>query len=96
MAGITVYRIGASWRLVFLSGAASGGIEIAIDDAKPAGAPVTVLLDGELVGSFSVGRNDIITLDTDVATGVHRLELRPLLRHSLTPGPVRLGGANPA
>jgi len=89
-------RLGTSWQLVFLSGANNSGLEIAIDAATPAGTPIAVLLDGEVIGWHSVARNDIIALDSEVTVGVHRLELLPLLSHSLTPGPVRLGGASPA
>jgi hypothetical protein len=84
-----------TWRLVFLSRLDSSGLEIAIDGARPAGSPVAVTLDGEVIGWFPVFKSDILDLDIEITEGVHRLELSPLLDHSLVPGPIRLGEANP-
>lgn len=84
-----------TWRLVFLSRLDSSGLEIAIDGTRPAGSPVAVTLDGEVVGWFSVIKSDILDLDIEITEGVHRLELSPLLDHSLVPGPIRLGEASP-
>lgn len=87
---------GRAWHLDVLVGRDADRIEIAIDKASPSGAPIAILVDGVVVGRESATANDLIRLRRQLPAGIHRLEVAPLLNHSVTPGPIRIGAGRPA
>jgi hypothetical protein len=87
---------GRAWHLDVLVGDDANRIEIAIDKASPSGAPIAILVDGVVVGRESASANDLVRLERELPAGIHRLEVVPLLNHSVTPGPIRIGAASQA
>jgi hypothetical protein len=74
----------------------SGGLELAIEGAPPAGTAIELQLDGGTIGCFPVVTGERLRLPLVVQPGAHLLALREVAGERVVPGAVALPPATRA